>query len=298
MATRTLNVGPSNSTDAGFRAWINEINSALLAFGWTATADTGQINFSTVTRPTATNTYPGYAMYQMGDSLQSTTAVFMRLDFGTAGSTDAPGLKFILGIGATNGSGTITGIVTSQITMTGEVATTTQSYLRTCGTSSSFCLTAWLTGQPTSNTSFRGFVFCVERDQSSSGADQANGISWVQWSVGTGGAITRQSQYVDAAGGLGTLESLCYAMVTASSSQSGGGVVGVGPIKTQYGAFRNPMKRLLIVSSPDFIGETMQPVVIYGAQHNYLIQKPCVTISASLNGWQSAANAAWAMLWE
>jgi hypothetical protein len=60
--------------------WINEIHNSLIAFGWIRTSDTGQIDFSTVTRPTTTNTYQGYAVYRMADSLQATCPVYIRID--------------------------------------------------------------------------------------------------------------------------------------------------------------------------------------------------------------------------
>lgn len=87
----------SNNTDANFRTWINFVHDMMVAAGWSQTADTGQINFATVTAPGASNTKQGYAMYEMTDALASTFPIIVKFAFGSAGAADRPGLWFMVG---------------------------------------------------------------------------------------------------------------------------------------------------------------------------------------------------------
>jgi hypothetical protein len=266
--------------------WINEIHNSLIAFGWTQTADTGQINFSTVTRPAGTSIYQGYAIYQMNDSLQATCAVFMRIDFGTGGVADAPSMKIQLTIGGTNGAGTLTGNVGTQQTISKSAASATSTSCRTAGTSSSFRCCMW---QDQSGAG--AFVAAIERDLNTSGAETATGVNFI--SINN---LTMTSQFIEQAGGLGAVDNKWYAMVSTQTSQSGGGNVGLGPVRTQLGVFRNPMKTMLVYASTDFATGTTNPVTIYGVSHTYLMVKPATGSSLAINSWN--ANCDIALLWE
>lgn len=284
--TRTSSLAPTNSSDASFRLWINEIHNSLIAFGWTQTADTGQVNFSTVTRPAAINTYQGYAVYQMNDSLQATCAVFMRIDFGTGGVADAPSMKLQLTIGSTNGAGTLTGNVGTLQTIQKSAASATSFSCRTAGTSSSFRCCMW---QDQSGAG--AFVVGIERDLNTSGAEIATGVNYI-----TITNLTMTSQFLEQAGGVGAVDNKWYAMVSTQSSQSGGGNVGLGPVRTQLGVFRNPMKTMLVYATSDFTTGSTNPVTIYGVSHTYLMVKPATGTAVSINTWN--ANCDIALLWE
>lgn len=100
-----------HTSDAGFRAWVSEIITTLTStLTLVQTADTGQINTSTVTRP-STNASAGYAIFRFSDTLQATSPVFIRMDFGTGSSATGPQFWITVGT-ATNGAGTLTGHVT------------------------------------------------------------------------------------------------------------------------------------------------------------------------------------------
>lgn len=298
MATRTANLAATNNTDVNFRAWINEIHNALIAYGWVQTADTGQINFATVTRPAGANTYQGYAVYRMNDALQSTCAVFMRIDFGTAGGVDSPGIKVQITIGGTNGAGTLTGNVSSiQTTAASNSGTATTANCRTSGTASRFCLSFWHNDLGAGTTG-QGFLFIVERDRDTAGNETSLGVNFLVFYVtGTSsGNWQGRSQFLELAGGTGAVDTIFYAMVSAQSSQSGGGNVGVGPVRTQLGPFRNPMMGLLLCVRSDFTMATTGPVTIYGTSHTYIFLATAQTNNNAINQWN--ANCAFAMLWE
>ncbi len=284
MAFRTASLAPTNSTDANFRAWINEIHNALIAFGWVRTADTGQIDYAAVTRPTAINTYQGYAVYRMADSLQATCAVFLRLDYGTGAATDACSIKIRVTIGGTDGAGNLTGnAITQQIAGASFTASATAVNLRTSGTSSSF---RFFWGMEVDIM----FGFAIERDRDTTGAETSLGLN-VLMLLDRG---TARSQFIETAGGLGALDTKWYALISAQPSQSGGGVVGIAPVRTQLGPFRNPMIGILIYSKTDYTTNTTNPVSIYGVSRTYLMITGTTSVALNILN----ATCAVAMLFE
>ena len=293
MATRTTSLIAINNTDANFRAWINEIHTAITTFGWLQTSDTGQINFATALHP-GQNVYAGFAIYQMNDSLQSSCAVFMRIDFGGGNAVDTPSVKVQVTIGGTNGSGTLTGNASAQQVLASDApGVATFANCRTSGNSSSFRLAFWLNELGSSNS--QGFFFLVERDRNTSGIETSLGVSFVTFAI-VGGSARSRTQFLETAGGTGAVDTIMYAMVSAASSQGGGGNVGVGPVRTQLGPFRNPLLGLLICEKTDFTMLATTPVTIYGSSHTYLLYGPQGSTNVALNSIQ--ANCAFAILWE
>lgn len=293
MATRTSSLAPINDTDANFRLWINEIHNALIAFGWLQTSDTGQINFSTVTRPAGVSTYQGFAVYKMNDGLQATCAVFMRIDFGTCAGSNCPGIKIQVGIGSTNGAGTLTGNLATQVINTPVAATANASLFncRCSGTSSSFRMHFWGT-----SVAALGWTVIVSRDRDTSGAETSLGVNFVTLYPTSTSAAVQFSQFLELAGGTGPQETKWYALVSAQSSQSGGGNVGVGPVRCTLGPFRNPVPDVLVYARTDFTIETTNPVTIYGSSHTYLMLRPNTGATISLNVLN--ADCGLALLWE
>ncbi len=89
-----------SSTDATFRTWGSEFGSFATLCGLVQTADTGQINWTTVVRNTAA---AGYEIWRLVDS-----TLFMKIEYGGAGATTTPMMWATVGTGS-NGSGTLTG---------------------------------------------------------------------------------------------------------------------------------------------------------------------------------------------
>lgn len=103
----TGSIAIDHTSDAGYRVWVaaflnalDNVNPAIL----TRTSDTGQVNTSTITRP-STGT-PDYAVYKFDDGIGA--PLFLRFSFGTGNATTAPGMVFLIGTG-TNGAGTLSG---------------------------------------------------------------------------------------------------------------------------------------------------------------------------------------------
>jgi hypothetical protein len=98
----------SNTNDATFRAWGADLSAAFAEVGLVKTADTGQINWTTVSRP-ATNTVAGYEIWRYADS-----SVFLKIEYGNGQSTnDSFTLHITVGQNS-NGSGTLTGATSTR----------------------------------------------------------------------------------------------------------------------------------------------------------------------------------------
>lgn len=109
MTTATTTTAISHAATANFRTWVAEIIAQLLAVGLTQTTDTGQINTATVNKP-GTSTSAGYAIFKFNDTLQSTSPVFFKLEFGTGSATANPAIWVTIGTGS-SGAGAINGVV-------------------------------------------------------------------------------------------------------------------------------------------------------------------------------------------
>jgi hypothetical protein len=164
-------------SDAQFRSWGSGLSAQFAAMGLVKTADTGQIDWSTVTTPAAGNQKMGYEIWRFNDALQATKPVFIRIDFGSSiGGATLPGLWSWVGTG-TNGAGTLTGQVGAQVS----VASTAAGGVSYCSGSSSRLnlATNWLT-----NTSV--MVLLIERTKTGAGIDTGDGVSRYSYSSTSG----------------------------------------------------------------------------------------------------------------
>jgi hypothetical protein len=97
----------AHANDANFRAWGSDLSAAFAEVGLVQTADTGQIDWATVTRP-GISTAAGYEIWRYTDS-----TVFMKIEYGTGTGAVTPGVWLTVGTGS-NGSGTLTGTVSDR----------------------------------------------------------------------------------------------------------------------------------------------------------------------------------------
>ena len=116
MAKVTYTMPVSQATDADFRAWGYALSAGLASAGLIQTSDTGQINWTTVTRAAAYNS-AGYEVWRMNDAMQATKPVFFKLEYGSGPCTCVPHMWLTVG-GGSNGSGTITDTYLSRTLIT------------------------------------------------------------------------------------------------------------------------------------------------------------------------------------
>ena len=107
MTTSSTTSGLAHTTNADFRTWVAEFSAMLTAAGFPKSADTGQIDTATVTIPGA-NTYAGYEIRYLNDSLHATKPVYIKIEYGTGLGAGRTAMRVSAG-SATNGSGTLTG---------------------------------------------------------------------------------------------------------------------------------------------------------------------------------------------
>lgn len=97
------------TTDEEFRLIVAAFRQAFSDQGLIRTADTGQIDPSTVVRA-AINTAAGYEIWRFNDALQATSSIFIKVEYGTGPSASMPGMWITVGTGS-DGAGNITGTI-------------------------------------------------------------------------------------------------------------------------------------------------------------------------------------------
>lgn len=167
MATDQRTLPGTFTLDSDFRSWGSGLSAQFAAVGLVKTADTGQIDWTTVLKPSAINQQRGYEIWRFNDALQATKPVFIRIDFGSSGgAATTPGLWLTVGTG-TNGAGTLTG----------QVSTTRQTSPSSAG-AASYCSGSSSRLNLLSNGAASGTfqALCVERTKTGAGVDTGDAI--------------------------------------------------------------------------------------------------------------------------
>lgn len=137
MTTAAWSTFLDQSSDAAFRTWGLELNGKFSGVGMVQTTDTGQVNWSTVTRASA-NTAAGYEIWKL-----SSGNLFFKIEYGSGTTNAIPAIFLTVGTGS-NGSGTLTGQLSTRqelgdaTTAISSTTTNYQSYL--CATANYFAL--------------------------------------------------------------------------------------------------------------------------------------------------------------
>lgn len=164
-----LNLLAYNGSAAAFRAWGNALASELQAIGMVKTSDTGQIDWTSVSYPTASSTSMGYEIYRFNDSLQSSVPVYFKIEYGSSISgSDCPCIWITVGTGS-DGSGNITEILLAGTALSANNYNASQTYpCRIIGSSNRMCFFMWFTAQ--------NVLFSLERTHSYDGTDTSDGL--------------------------------------------------------------------------------------------------------------------------
>lgn len=184
-----------HTTDAEFRAWGLAIKTALAAVGLTQTADSGQIDWASVTIPGST-TKAGYEIWRFNDAAQGAAPIFLKLKYGTASATDAPALSVQVGI-SSDGSGNLNG--SGALSTEREVFGDSAPFSTVTPYGSYFCYNtdlgaltmAWKLGGQAGVTQPGYGFFAVGRSCDSAGAPTTDGATF--YSYGAGSTIIAQA---------------------------------------------------------------------------------------------------------
>ena len=171
MTLLTPSTAPDNSTDATFRVWGKSIADSLISMGLARSSDTGMINWSTVTKASVANTAQGYDIFIFQDALQGTYPVFIKLEYGGGSPVAYPSIWITVGTGS-NGSGTLSGQLSTRFQLSGGSNPGTNYTSRFSGSTNRFMFNLWASGPVGANWVF----VSVERTHDSTGSDTADGI--------------------------------------------------------------------------------------------------------------------------
>ena len=251
--------------DAPFRASALAVHDAIIACGWTQTADTGQINFATVTKPGATGTVAGYAIYKSSDALSATKPIYLKLEFGTGNSATQLGFWLQFGT-STTGAGVLTGQTSTRRQMIpGAVGVGLTSYFSGDGgrIAAAICV-GGLTGSTT------GMYFSVERSHADDGSYDGTGFYW--WRA-SNASVT--SQFIPFTGAIFAEDTRTPAMMYQPVSTGVYGTdTGVYPQLPFLGKWLNPLTNFLSYYRADISAGSQIPVRLYGVDHNYITMGP------------------------
>jgi hypothetical protein len=259
-------VGPypqQATTDAEFRTWGSAVSAQLAAVSLIKAADTGQIDWATVARPTAANGVAGYEIWRFNDSLQATKPVFLKLEYGTGiSSATSTGMWLTVATG-TNGAGTLTGQVGTRYQAAAYNAQTTTSYFYVSGAADRIHLVMW----PSAVSYCHGFS--VERTKDAAGADDSSGILTSMWKAASTSQAF-QEQMIPFTGAIPAVEASPFAFSAPGTTAVVGADVGVFPHFGWYGRIINPRLGLLSYMATDIQALVPITVNMYGAAHTYL----------------------------
>lgn len=190
MASLIFGARLSNTDTTLFRAWGSAVSTALGQM-LTRVTQTGEINWATVNAPVAANTFQGFEVYRLNDSLQATAPLFFKFEYGGASTATTSAIRLTVGK-STDGSGNIGSVLQSAINVF--AADNVSSALSNCyisnGDGSGFVFSL----QPDNPVAQGGFC-CVERSRNTSGQPTAFALMLAFQRYGTVAHLNRFIAY-------------------------------------------------------------------------------------------------------
>lgn len=266
----------TNSSDANFRAWGSYLSARFSAVGLIQTADTGQINWTTITTPAGVNTYQGYEVWRFADALQASAPVFYRIQYGENDTADTPGIRIQFGAGS-DGAGNLTGNLSAVYDAGGQVQAGVSTVVGSGSTNRFVIAAGW--------TSFIGLCFSFERSKDSTGADTTEAVLFFSHGPSSSGSGTTTAQNITVwsttLGILGTLETTFGALFAAGTSMSFGSQTMVSPIFHNKGVFMNPGMNMVGYYTANITPGGTASIYMYGAARTYYALASTVLATSS-----------------
>jgi len=269
MAGTIFTVAPDGSSDALFRIWGKAVSDTLSAGGFIQTADTGQIDWATVTKPSGYNTAQGYEIWRSNDAVGSLHNFYFKIEYGSGGATfTQPAIWITVGWGS-NGSGTLTGNASTRTQKTGDFSATSYD-CTACVKPYGFVLSMF----PTQGA-YGNMLLAVERLRDHNGAF----LDLVEIRTHTYGAYGAQvCSYALTAGSAyssSTVPMGIPGIHTNADSLLAGSDVGVLPIFPIFGGVQMPLSLLAAAPSASFPTHNQSVIFdIYGSTATWKVQKP------------------------
>lgn len=305
MATLNSAHVRDNSTLTNFKDWAQSISNAFSTFGWTQSADTGQVNWSTIASVPAVNTYV-YEIWEPNDGL---TNFFLKVEYGTntASANTGPSMRVSIGT-STNGAGTLSGLVAGPFTLptaaTSVTSTVTTWNCYFSGAAGRIGVAMWVTDTTNNGPMF----FTVARSKNSSGANTSSHVSLIVCSQNTlsrangmqtivfGTGVTNKiDPTVSAAASLPVLSTSLASNLFASTD------VPISPVFPLVGFYDNPLIEVGSAAVNDITDQATFTIAAanspYGASHTYIGLRGTSTTFAQF-GNPLQGNNALVMLYE
>jgi hypothetical protein len=286
MATHSTTTLPgTNATDAEFRAQCQFFHD-IFALGWVQTADTGQINLTTVTRPLAANTVMGYEMWRMNDALQGTHPVFVKIEYGSGtGAINQFSVWLTIGTGS-NGTGTITGTLFARTQIT---CGNTGAVLNTAFGSAATNRITW--AAYLANNATNPCWFSLERRKTSAGADTDTGLILAYGNGNTG----HRSQVLPFGATPPAAETGLQFILSTNNPTTYTGDQGIGLLIPMLGIADQPGLNVCVTMQNDFATFAQPTFSLYGALHTW---RHCGTFITTLRVPGADANTRLMLLYE
>jgi hypothetical protein len=250
----------NTASNTNFRAYGSAISNTFAKSGWLQANDAGQINWTTVVANGTSGSVMGTEIWHMGDALQNTAPVYVRIDYCTLVGVNYPGFNISVGKG-TDGSLNLLALASSVLTqrVTGASAVMTPAYMSGDPNRISIGLFSGILSE-------QGILINIERTHSANGSDTADGV--LAMITGT----STSQQYWNAVTGPGPLETTYGAFVPTGGAAAGtGNAFHIYPNYFDNNAvYLNPAKYFLLVVPNHVALAVPFTVTHYGAPHTYL----------------------------
>ncbi len=260
IATALLLDG-NNNTNTSFRNWGSNVSAKILAAGMVKASDTGQIDFTTVQTPAALGTSQGYEIWQFNDTLQATAPVFFKLEYGSGAATADPGTWLTFGSGS-NGSGTLTGSLSTRMSVNGTAAGATTWFFS--GSNNRFMMAAMAAGANASSSTI--LILSFERTVDANGNVTSEGVLVVTKSKTTWGQVGWNTT----TGAMTAVEASLGAMGPSVGSGSSGYATAIYPVFHTKGNFLNPGYNIICAYEANFSAGIPVTFPFYNVSHTYV----------------------------
>ncbi|MFA5036902.1 MAG: hypothetical protein WC479_06975 [Candidatus Izemoplasmatales bacterium] len=266
MSYQRIVTAPYQLDAASFQAWGSALCSAMEALGVTKTADTGQIDWGTVSYPTSANQYMGYEIRQFTDGLQATNPVIIKFEFGSsATSGQRPGIRITVGH-TTDGAGNLTGDISSYfyVTTNAGSASLGSTYISSDGGRLNIAFWVDLSSQTN--------VFWIERFKDTNGDPTADGVNicanYTSSTVYTG---TSAMQGLPASGAAYPSTPMKWQCAIPAGSSTYNENIGFFPVHPNLGYAGNPdLGGLMFYAAETDASGSFYTINIYGDDHQYV----------------------------
>jgi hypothetical protein len=281
MALQTLSPGGNNNASTTtFRAWGSALSAAVGAAGCVQTADTGQINWASVTVPGAGSTSAGYEVWRFNDTLQSTAPIYFKLEYGSSAVTAAGGLWLTVGTGS-DGAGNISNASNAALTAPRTQLNTNGVSSVTYVNGSAADSTLAVFYAPTfTGTSSAGGLILIERSRGFDGTPNSDGCLVVNCHAPAAGGLPGLCACFPlsflpnnfAPSGTNSVRAWSPGLsFGGGASLQVGGVLYLQPLFTHFNVrLGGPSKYVLGVTPTDLGGGSTVSVPHYGSTHSWL----------------------------